>query len=69
MDTTIGIIADNPTDYRICRNCGAFNWYEREQCHNCGSKDLRELTEKDVQQILKDIEDGYWCCEDCPVSV
>jgi len=69
LDTTIGVVIGKPDDYKICKGCGAINWYENEVCHSCRNDEFRELTEKDIEEIEKAIADGIYCCEDCPISV
>ncbi|RLC77545.1 MAG: hypothetical protein DRI61_11390 [Chloroflexi bacterium] len=69
MDAIIGLVISKPEDYRKCNICGAINWYEREICHNCGSNDLRDLNEADIQQIANAIENGIYCCDECPITV
>jgi len=55
---TIGRIAGKPSDYKKCKLCGSINWYEREGCINCPSKEFEEFTEDDAEELLKDYEDN-----------
>jgi len=31
-------IFQKPSDYKVCRECRAINWYENEECQCCGAK-------------------------------
>jgi len=36
MQHTLAKIFGKPNDYKICKKCGALNWYENKECINCG---------------------------------
>lgn len=57
MHHTIGRIAGKTNDYKICLRCGSVNWYENKECHICGNKTFREMTEKDADELLNSYED------------
>ena len=44
-------IIDNPDDFKKCKSCGAINWYENEECVNCGGTKFRELNEEDLKNL------------------
>ncbi|RLF36597.1 MAG: hypothetical protein DRM99_02350 [Thermoplasmata archaeon] len=60
MEVTLWQIQVKKSDFKICKECGCFNWYEREECRECKSKDFREVTQKDIEKELKFwIKEGY----------
>jgi ribosomal protein L40E len=70
MHVTIGYLLSKPRDFKICLNCGCFNWYENETCHTCGSKRFRKATQRDVDSYAKfrDENDEHFCME-CEIDV
>ena len=66
--TVARILSAWNTDYKTCKNCGKINWYENESCVSCGSSEFRETTEKDIEWILEDLENGN-LCEECEIEV
>lgn len=73
MDSTIGYIRGKPTDFKICKECKAINWYENEYCHQCFKTDFEEdysLVEKHIKRYIDDrIKNDDHLCSDCMVSV
>lgn len=84
MHTTFGNIISKYTDYKICQDCGAFNWYEHESCQSCSSEPphFKDMTQKDAEQLDKDIEkfnkenpvdeaedSGEHWCYDCETDI
>jgi len=57
MHHTIARIVGKPEDYKKCRLCGRVNWYENEQCINCGGTEFTEFTKKDADRLLEVFED------------
>lgn len=55
MESELARIWGKISDYKLC-SCGQINWYENEECRNCGSKN--ELTDN-RQAILEWIEKEY----------
>lgn len=55
MEQTLGNITGKPTDYKICKECKKLNWYENEECIDCGKKDFIE----DEQEVLKWSNEEY----------
>lgn len=63
MEVRLDYIFTKPTDFKICSECGAINWYENEACLRCGNDKFSE-EEKSVQEAIeKDYEfyreEGY----------
>ncbi|MBW1933619.1 MAG: hypothetical protein JRI56_11595 [Deltaproteobacteria bacterium] len=58
MEATLEDIASNPRDYKICKKCGAFAWYETENCPNCNSTEF-EHNAKKVEKKAIDLIDSY----------
>jgi len=70
MHVTLGYLLSKPSDFKICLNCGAFNWYENEECHSCGGTEFREATRKDVDSYYRYREENdEHCCEECEIDV
>ncbi len=57
MEQSLGRICGKPTDYKICNDCSAINWYENEECQNCEKTNFMDMTQKSVDEIQKDIDD------------
>jgi len=53
MEVTLWQIQVKKSDFKICKECGCFNWYENEECHNCFSRKFRKVTQKDIKNELK----------------
>lgn len=69
MHHTVGrIFGAWDIDYKICKRCGAINWYENEVCHACGNESFRETRWKDVKWLEEEIEKGN-LCEECELTV
>ena len=49
METTLFNVFSKPNDFKICKKCGALNWYENKECKECGSKEFKD----DKKSILK----------------
>jgi len=64
MEATLEDIASNPIDYKICKKCGHFAWYENDTCPNCMAhefdNDSKKVEKKAIALIDSYIEeDGY----------
>lgn len=55
METELGLIFGKTHDYKRCKDCGCFNWYENEECHNCSEKKFKEVEQEDL-----DYEYKFW---------
>ena len=56
MEKEIAAIVGKPNDYKICKLCGMINFYETEDCHECGAYDRFSDREENV---LKYIDEEY----------
>ena len=72
MEHMVSVIVSKPSDYKKCKSCGKVNWYEREECVNCPSKEFSKWTEKDAESLSKlitgDHDEGEFC-DECEVEV
>ena len=70
MRVSVEYLLSKPEDFKVCKNCGCFNWYERISCHNCGSGTFRRATEDDVESYVetREKEDEHFCLE-CEIDV
>ena len=70
MHVTLGYLAAKPRDFKICLNCGAFNWYENDSCIICGSKSFRKATRRDIEEYVSYRQQHYeHCCDECEIDV
>jgi len=70
MHVTLGYLTAKPEDFKVCLNCGAFNWYENEICHSCGKSRFRPATQKDVNRYYEQRKSNdEHCCEECEIDV
>ncbi len=54
---TIEEIFKNPSNYKICGNCGRLNVIENENCVGCGIHDLfHKLDCEDIAQLSDDVK-------------
>ena len=53
MEAELWKIATKRSDFKRCKECGCFNWYENEECHNCCSKKFGEVMQKDIENEFK----------------
>lgn len=56
MEASLENIKEKPTDFKICKECGAINYYENEKCINCRKIDFEERDKKVVELIERDYE-------------
>ena len=78
MDATFGCIIGKFDDYKICKDCGGYNWYENDSCPHCMSRPqrFRRMTQKDADNLadqivdfnkenpnLDETHDEHWCME------
>ena len=84
MDTTFGQIIGKYSDYKICQDCSAHNWYENILCQGCSSKppNFKDMTEEDADNLLQEIKEfnkenptdqaedsgEHWCL-DCATDI
>jgi len=60
MEHALAKIVVKPSDYKLCKECGAINWYENGECINCGEKLGNEaMTEEEMKRFEKR-EYGFW---------
>ena len=45
MRHSVDRILSNVNDYKICKECGMINWYERERCIHCKSSNFNDIGE------------------------
>lgn len=73
MNTTIERLKGKPDDFKICKDCGAFNWYENCECHNCGRSHFEDFTpiiEWKIDEFSRHVQDaGVQMASKFPVRV
>ena len=37
MEFTLDYIVTKESDFKVCKKCNTLNWYENEECRECGS--------------------------------
>lgn len=62
MQHSLGKIFGKPSDYKICKKCGAINWYENEKCI-CDCKEFDE-SKKAFDKWIEE-EYAFWESEGC----
>ena len=60
MEHQLARIAGKHSDYCVCKNCGVLNWYENENCWNCGASEEDLDCSFDVVDKWIDDEYEYW---------
>jgi len=58
MEHKLGRVFQKPSDYKVCRECRALNWYENEECRCCGAKQY-SVTEEEAEKIGVEDWDKY----------
>ena len=62
MYHNLGRVFGKPTDYRVCNECDAINWYENDTCCECNKSmigtELMQQHSSKIQDIRIDIDDG-----------
>ncbi len=58
MRHSIERMLSKPNDYKRCRHCGCWNWYENDECINCGHTKFRKVNTKDIEGLRQAFE-GY----------
>ena len=59
-ETEVWNLLSKPNDFKVCCECGAFNWYENEECIMCFEKKFKKITQKAIKDEIKFWEDeGY----------
>ena len=51
-------IYGKPTDYKLCNDCKAFNYYDNDECCRCGCREFKER-EEDVITMIESEYDFY----------
>ncbi len=76
MEASYGNIIGKHTDYKICTDCSAYNWYENETCHSCCSEpaNFEPMTEKHVKELTEElvenhIDDEDSLCIECTTEI
>ena len=65
---TVGYLVSKPHDFKVCRRCGSFNWYENRYCASCGTR-FRRAVEGDVEEYLKVRGQDEHFCDECEIDV
>ncbi len=52
---SLGYIANNKSDFKVCKSCNAWNWYENEECHACFKEEFRKMKKEDINR-----EYNFW---------
>jgi len=56
MRHTLDYILDKKNDFKICVECGSFIWHEKDKCNSCSSTTIRDINQKDIIFLNKEIE-------------
>ncbi|RLJ70704.1 hypothetical protein BCF55_0985 [Hydrogenivirga caldilitoris] len=51
MKVTLDKIASQPSDYKICKECGYINFYENEVCVMCQGDEFDESEESVIRWV------------------
>jgi len=52
MEMSLGYILGQPNDFKVCQRCGEVNWYEKEVCFSCNSREF-EKNERRIRKVTK----------------
>lgn len=58
MEVRLDYALQKPSDFKVCKKCGALNWYEYEECFTCGFEEFDESS--DAVSKWVDDEYKYW---------
>ena len=63
MEREYNQIEAKPCDFKICKDCGHINFYEKEQCFYCDNKDFYKEGLNILEVIKQEIDyykkEGY----------
>jgi len=62
MESQLMQIQAKPSDYKICRFCNKINWYENENCVQCGEYNKFWISENKVIDAIE-LEYAFWIKE------
>ena len=62
IEVDINGIETKPSDFKICKKCGALNWYENEECKDCDSEEFDTSTEAVLNWVEDEVE--FWVKEE-----
>ena len=62
MERTLSAILGKPNDFKLCKKCNALNWYENDNCHDCG-EDKFITSDKAIAKWV-DKEYDFWIEEE-----
>lgn len=54
MKHTLGYIMNKPDDFKVCKVCGTYNWYERVNCLECENVFFIPLDDEDILGLAKE---------------
>ena len=57
-EVTLDTLVMKPSDFKVCEKCGKINWYENEDCIECGENKFND-SKVAVMKWAKD-EYDYW---------
>jgi len=69
MHKIVGYLISKPEDFKNCTRCGSFNWYERQQCVNCGHELFRKTTRADIEAYVNARSRDEHFCDECEIDV
>ena len=52
MEKALADILGKPSDFKVCKNCNRVNWYENEECIECG----KNVFDDSKEEVIKNIE-------------
>ncbi len=55
-------IQQEPSDYKLCKECNHLNWYENEECCSCQNVTFSD-NKKDVLRAIQE-ELNFWIYEE-----
>ena len=59
MHHTVERILAKPTDYKVCKNCRALNWYENKICRACEEARFSVETKTYMKNLERDFYDDW----------
>ena len=57
-EVSVKEIEQNPSNFKVCKKCGALNWNENKECFNCDFKEFDTSTEAVLSWVENTID--FW---------
>ena len=77
MEYQWGYLVDKPSDFKICKQCSAINWYENDSCVMCNNNEfytdikiVKYVIEREYKYRTKiAMIAGIHFCDECEIEV